>query len=212
MSTTIEMLPSPNWSEKKASVEFDSVIIHYTAGGHYMSSARWLTMKEAQSSAHYVIGRNGQIVQLVSTDKCAWHAGRSQYRQYDGEPRDGANKYTIGIELANHGLLEKVDGRYYYRLGRALRDYKKPGEPVQATLTYPSSKQVRGWWEPFYDNQIDALKWLLGVLKDSGYGKAVENLQGHDEIAIPEGRKMDPGPVFPWEKFERKFARTVSST
>jgi len=45
-------------------------------------------------SAHFVVRRDGELVQFVSCDERAWHAGRSSWRG-----RDGCNDFSIGIEL-----------------------------------------------------------------------------------------------------------------
>ena len=47
-------------------------------------------------SAHYTIGKDGQIVQHVQDMHRAWHAGRSVWKG-----RNSCNDYTIGIELVN---------------------------------------------------------------------------------------------------------------
>jgi len=48
-------------------------------------------------SAHFTIGKDGSIVQNVSTFERAWHAGVSK----DAGGRPSANQYSIGIELVN---------------------------------------------------------------------------------------------------------------
>lgn len=48
---------------------------------------------------HYIIDHAGKIIQLVSEDKVAWHAGKSHWR---GE--DSLNGSSIGIELQNMSL------------------------------------------------------------------------------------------------------------
>jgi AmpD protein len=45
-------------------------------------------------SAHFVIRRSGQLLQFISCDRRAWHAGTSQWRD-----RGNCNDYSIGIEL-----------------------------------------------------------------------------------------------------------------
>lgn len=45
-------------------------------------------------AAHCLIRRDGEIVQYVSFDKRAWHAGVSQF-----EGRENCNDFSIGIEL-----------------------------------------------------------------------------------------------------------------
>jgi AmpD protein len=45
-------------------------------------------------SAHFVIRRDGELLQFVSCDERAWHAGASSWRG-----RADCNDYSIGIEL-----------------------------------------------------------------------------------------------------------------
>ncbi|MGX9461541.1 1,6-anhydro-N-acetylmuramyl-L-alanine amidase AmpD [Shewanella sp. A14] len=47
-----------------------------------------------QVSAHFLIRRDGEVVQYVSCDDRAWHAGVSEFNH-----RTGCNDYSIGIEL-----------------------------------------------------------------------------------------------------------------
>jgi AmpD protein len=47
-----------------------------------------------QVSAHLLIRRDGQVVQFVSFDKRAWHAGKSSFQGHEN-----CNDFSIGIEL-----------------------------------------------------------------------------------------------------------------
>lgn len=47
-------------------------------------------------SSHYMIARDGTVVQLVADNDRAWHAGKSKMPT-DG--REGVNDFSIGIEL-----------------------------------------------------------------------------------------------------------------
>jgi AmpD protein len=68
-----------------------------------------------QVSAHFVIRRNGRVLQFVACECRAWHAGRSQWRGIDN-----CNDHSIGIEL--EGLEgEAFDARQYPALARLLR-------------------------------------------------------------------------------------------
>lgn len=64
----------------------DRIVIHSTEGG-FAGSVRWLQNRRSRGSAHYVVSRRGQIVQLVSTSDVAWHAGNRR-----------VNRRSIGIE------------------------------------------------------------------------------------------------------------------
>ena len=45
-------------------------------------------------SAHFLIRRDGELVQFVSCDERAWHAGESRWRG-----RENCNDFSIGVEL-----------------------------------------------------------------------------------------------------------------
>jgi AmpD protein len=45
-------------------------------------------------SSHFLVRRDGEVVQFVSADQRAWHAGPSSWRG-----RGNCNDYSIGIEL-----------------------------------------------------------------------------------------------------------------
>ena len=53
-------------------------------------------LNERKLSAHYVIGGDGIIWQLVAEGKRAWHAGISSWREMEN-----LNHYSIGIELSS---------------------------------------------------------------------------------------------------------------
>ena len=54
----------------------------------------YATICELRVSAHFFIRRDGALVQFVSADARAWHAGASCWRG-----RGGCNDFSIGIEL-----------------------------------------------------------------------------------------------------------------
>lgn len=68
-------------------------------------------------SAHFLVRREGELVQFVSCDERAWHAGRSTWRG-----RDNCNDWSVGIELEGlEGLrFEAAQYRMLTRLLRAL--------------------------------------------------------------------------------------------
>jgi len=209
LDNSIPFVRSPNVSSRDGFV-ITGTVIHYTAGGVASGSISWLCNETANASAHFVIARDGTITQLVEILKKAWHAGTSEWI-YNGEETSNVSRYTIGIELANHGLLIEDGGRLYYELGRTHKQYKGP-EPVRATLFYDSGPSVAGFWEPYPDAQLDSLQELLRKIAAAGYPAAATNLVGHEEVGMPLGRKMDPGAAFPWERFYRTGPRRTRSS
>lgn len=86
--------PSPNFGERQPTL----VVIHYTGNDSAEVALRTLTNRRAEVSAHYLVVRDGTIVQLVDERARAWHAGESQW----GSAVD-LNSASIGIELDNNG-------------------------------------------------------------------------------------------------------------
>jgi AmpD protein len=81
------------------------------------SHASFDGLRGLQVSAHFVIRRTGEVLQFVSADRRAWHAGRSFWRG-----RDNCNHFSIGIELEGleGGAFEPAQYRQLARLLRAL--------------------------------------------------------------------------------------------
>jgi AmpD protein len=74
-------------------------------------------LRGVRVSAHFYIRRDGRVVQFVSCDRRAWHAGASRWRG-----RDNCNDFSIGIELEGleGGRFESPQYRALIRLLRAL--------------------------------------------------------------------------------------------
>jgi len=89
-----EWRPSPNFNERRPNY----VVIHYTSDRTAEESLRTLTSPALEVSAHYLVGRDGRIYQLVDERARAWHAGVSRW----GGDTD-INSSSIGIELDNDG-------------------------------------------------------------------------------------------------------------
>jgi N-acetylmuramoyl-L-alanine amidase len=92
----IEQVKSPNFGPRKHGLAPDMVVIHYTAMDTAEAACERLCDEGAEVSAHYLISETGQIIQLVSEDMRAWHAGAGTW----GAVSD-VNSHSIGIELAN---------------------------------------------------------------------------------------------------------------
>jgi N-acetylmuramoyl-L-alanine amidase len=89
-------LPSPNWDERDAAVEF--LVLHYTGMPDAQAAIALLRAPEAKVSAHYVVDEDGTIYALVPEDKRAWHAGISSWRG-----RRALNGASVGVEIVNPG-------------------------------------------------------------------------------------------------------------
>ncbi len=91
-------VPSPNRGPRRGGARPDLVVIHYTAMRNADAALDRLCDPEAQVSAHYLIAKTGEVVQMVDEADRAWHAGGGAW----GPVRD-VNSRSIGIELDNTG-------------------------------------------------------------------------------------------------------------
>jgi AmpD protein len=66
-------------------------------------------------SAHFLVRRDGSLVQFVGCDDRAWHAGASSWKG-----RERCNDYSIGIELEGTDVV-RYTARQYRRLASVLR-------------------------------------------------------------------------------------------
>ena len=85
---------SPNFDERKPNF----VVIHHTSDDTVDQALRTLSDSVRKVSAHYLIGRDGTITQLVDERARAWHAGESKW----GADTD-LNSASLGVELDNNG-------------------------------------------------------------------------------------------------------------
>jgi len=106
--------------------------------------------QRVSASAHFLIGRAGEIWQLVPLRFVAWHAGRSAFGGLLN-----CNEFMIGIENVGYHEVPFTEAQY----------------TANAHLC----------------------AWLMAE-----YGFETDMIAGHEDVAIPRGRKQDPGPSFDW--------------
>ncbi len=132
-------VPSPNFGPRPAAAQVDLVVLHSISlppgqyGGDaierlFTNELDWTahpyydTIRGTTVSAHFLIRRDGELVQFVSCDERAWHAGASRWAG-----REDCNDFSVGIEL--EGLEgEPFDDPQYPVLAGLLRSL---------TLRYP---------------------------------------------------------------------------
>lgn len=91
----------PYYNERRKGY-IDTLVIHAAAQQKVSDLVDVLVKREL--SAHYVIGKDGDVVRLVPDEYRAWHAGAGEW---NGETQD-INSNSIGIELCN-GLFGEMD-------------------------------------------------------------------------------------------------------
>ncbi|UWQ59651.1 N-acetylmuramoyl-L-alanine amidase [Leisingera caerulea] len=90
--------PSPNFGPRRDGLKPSLIVLHYTAMKGSQAALERLCDPAAEVSAHYLIGTDGTLWQMVAEEHRAWHAGAGEWRgQAD------INSRSIGIELDNLG-------------------------------------------------------------------------------------------------------------
>ena len=96
----------------------------------------YATIADLRVSAHFLIRRDGTLLQFVACSKRAWHAGRSSWRG-----REGCNDYSVGIELEGTDTLPYA-GAQYTMLARLIRALRRR-YPAEAVVGHSDVAPVR---------------------------------------------------------------------
>ena len=120
----MRIVESPNCDERPPNTEITLVVLHSISlpPGRYGGEAieRLFTNRldprahpyfreicELKVSSHFLIRRDGELVQFVPVEKRAWHAGASSWRG-----RSRCNDFSIGIELEGAEADAFSDAQY----------------------------------------------------------------------------------------------------
>jgi len=115
---------SPNHDERPADTQVSLLVLHnislppgefggphiirlFTNSLDYTAHPHLEHLRGLKVSAHFLIRRDGAIVQFVPTRKRAWHAGASRHAG-----RERCNDFSIGIELEGTDTLPYTDAQY----------------------------------------------------------------------------------------------------
>ncbi len=117
-------LPCPNYDARPDGAEISLLVIHNISlppgefGGHYIEDLfanrldcdahpYFAQLRGLRVSAHFLIRRDGELLQFVSTHDRAWHAGASNFNG-----RERCNDFSIGIEMEGTDSDAYCDAQY----------------------------------------------------------------------------------------------------
>lgn len=117
-------VPSPNWDRRPPDARVTLAVVHGISlppgrfGGDEIlalftntldcdAHPYFASLKDLRVSAHFLVRRDGDLIQFVSCDARAWHAGVSRWR---GQER--CNDFSIGIELEGTDTVAYADAQY----------------------------------------------------------------------------------------------------
>lgn len=102
---------SPNWSSRRG-YRPEAIVIHIM-DGTLMGTAAWFARRSSGVSAHYGVGRNGEIHRYVDENLAAFHAGLVNRPTWRLLKRGvNPNLYTIGIEHEGFASQPWTDEMY----------------------------------------------------------------------------------------------------
>jgi AmpD protein len=157
-------IASPNFDERPKNCEIDMVVIHnislppsqYGNDGIFELFTNKLNPNEhpyyaevynAKVSSHFLIRRDGELIQFVACSQRAWHAGASNWKG-----RECCNDFSIGIELEGSDF-EAFEEMQYQSLNTLLTTLKE-AYPIQHVVGHsdiaPGRKTDPG---PYFDWQ-----------------------------------------------------------
>lgn len=178
----VRYVPTPNHG---GLLKPDYLIEHFTGDSETQRTIDWFKKSESQVSAHLLIGRDGEVIQFAPFNVICWHAGQSKWGNVVG-----LNSHSIGVEHVNAGLLDHVGNKYISR-------YEK------VEIKDVSIVDGKGW-QNYTTPQISASVEIASLLVKT---YSLKEILGHEQIS--PGRKIDPGPLFPWDKIRGTSTPTI---
>jgi AmpD protein len=120
----IKHILSPNHDSRPKDSTINLLVIHNISlppdqyGGDYIEhfftnqlnssiDPYFQKIKNIKVSSHFVINREGNLIQYVSCKNRAWHAGVSEWNG-----KKNCNDYSIGIELEGSDHIEYTESQY----------------------------------------------------------------------------------------------------
>jgi AmpD protein len=121
----IELLVIHNISLPPGEFGGDAIVRLFTNALDAEAHPYYAQLRDLKVSAHFLIRRDGAIVQFVPCGKRAWHAGASSW-----QGRARCNDFSIGVELEGDDATP-FDDRQYAALARLTRRLRR-AYPIRA--------------------------------------------------------------------------------
>lgn len=162
------------------------ITVHYL-GSHDVASAV-NHLRTNNLAYHVIIDRAGVAWQMANFERRVNHAGVASWRG------KSPNRSHIAVAVSSWGQLKFEDKKLKTWAGTLYA-------PESAIYRAGNLGLAKTWWDGITEPQelalMDCLKHLIHSHKIDS-----ENVCGHDECALPHGRKSDPGGVLPFKMSE----------
>lgn len=135
---TLDYTPTQNsYARQSKGVSYvPELIVCHTTESSFADALQWYTNKNSRYACHFLVGKDGRVVQLVDVGRAAWCQGTSvldSANNYYGkstsalvkEKQTNANFYTVGIQFEgtskNGGILTDAQLRTGAKLIQHIR-------------------------------------------------------------------------------------------
>ena len=146
-----------NESNPKRSLgDIKAVVCHHTGStGSDEANKKYLN-KDDYISAHYMVGKDGKIYQLMDLDRIAYHAGVSEWKGLKTKG-NSLNWCTVGIEINSDGQTFTNAQRRATKtlIIKLMEDYNIEPELVLRHKDIAPGRKVDVGMN-FYNNQFDS--------------------------------------------------------
>jgi N-acetyl-anhydromuramyl-L-alanine amidase AmpD len=146
------------------------IYIHHTAGSaDPFGVVRWWESTPERVATSLIIGghpgtstrwKDGDIVQVFSSRKWAWHLGVNRTHLRAGGPtalsHTQLNKESIGIELCNWGQLRQTDRGFLNYVGGRVPD----NQVIELSTSYRGFRFYQRYTDAQLENTRDLLRFL----------------------------------------------------
>lgn len=168
------------------SFEFDAnhyFINHYTAGRYETKVRNFLSRFHEMGLCTFFIDKSGTLWQQFDGDRCGSHVGVARF---NGK---SITKKCHGVEISCPGKLETKGNKVLTWYGEELPDHLI--HEVTKDQVRRGEYKTAGFFAKYMDEQQDTLAhlnaWAVAM------GLPLDRVLGHDQVAYPDGRKVDPG-------------------
>lgn len=150
------------------------IVIHYTADPNTIRVIKHL--HENKLGYHLLIRRDGKIIQMCFLNRYCYHAGKAEWNGLK------CNKNFMSVAIASWG-----------KLGSDRRAWNGTVVSSNHIAYRPDLQGKPQYWHAATSAQQKALGQIIEWSISNGIRP--RNICGHDECALPLGRKVDPGGV-----------------
>jgi N-acetyl-anhydromuramyl-L-alanine amidase AmpD len=172
--------PSPNHSARNGRA-VSLLVLHADAAAHLAESLGWILNPASDVSYHDLIGRTGHIYACVPWDRSAWAVGES--------------KLADDADMANVHYYSARKKRWAWGLNS-----------TSLSLSFSNRNDGR---EEYTEDQYAAGAWRAAAMMRAHPLVTLERIVTHAAVAIPAGRKTDPGKCFDMDYFKALVRREL---